>query len=419
MSNQPSPFRPEPLTRRVWRLPGPADRAISVAVIDTDNEETRRTKRLLAGALWISFLTAGASIWQFLASDANLAALALGATAVVALVSLLLMWRWPSTYPDVMHFIATGTIMVSAAITLMYGGFLESGANSIWGFVAVLGTIVIFEDWRAVLWLTLFSVTVVVVELGTARLEPIYELPNPAQSAIFNLLVTMAFIFTLLFYYARQRAALLQQTDALLRNVLPDRVAGRLKKSTEMIADEFEAASILFADVEGFTSMSARMGPGELVNLLNDVFSEFDKLVEAGGLEKIKTIGDAYMVAAGVPVPRPDHAEAICDLGLAMQHLVDERQFNHHKLPLRIGINSGPVVAGIIGRQKFSYDLWGDAVNVASRMETTGVAGRIQITENTRSLIDRAFTTERGGTVNVKGKGPMEVWYLLGRIEER
>jgi guanylate cyclase len=157
------------------------------------------------------------------------------------------------------------------------------------------------------------------------------------------------------------------------------------------------------------------MTPTELVTLLDDVFRDFDALVEAKGLEKIKTIGDAYMVASGVPTPRDDHAQALCDLALEMRDHIRERTYGGRNIECRIGINSGPVVAGIIGNKKFSYDLWGDSVNTASRMESSGQPGRIQISEATMRHVSEDFVCEPGGIVDVKGKGPMSVWFVEGR----
>ena len=183
-----------------------------------------------------------------------------------------------------------------------------------------------------------------------------------------------------------------------------------------MIADDFREASVMFADVVGFTPMSAELSPPELVGLLNSVFSTFDEFVAELGLEKIKTVGDEYMVAAGVPTPRDDHAAAIAELALQIRSYVAANDVHGHRLKLRIGIHSGPVVAGIIGTHKFSYDMWGDTVNTASRMESEGIPGAIQISPATHDMLATAgFRFEPRGTIEVKGKGPMETWLLTGR----
>jgi adenylate cyclase len=228
--------------------------------------------------------------------------------------------------------------------------------------------------------------------------------------------------FTLLASFAHERnTALLalraeqEKAEALLLNILPRSIAERLKAAAATIADDFGAASILFADVVGFTPLAERLHPAEMVGILDQLFSRFDALVEQHGLEKIKTIGDCYMAAAGVPDPDTDHARKAALLALAMQDvLATSAQSGRPALELRIGINSGPVVAGVIGTKRFLYDLWGDAVNTASRMESHGTPGAIQITRATYELVKDDFVCEPRGTIDVKGKGPMETWYLVG-----
>jgi adenylate cyclase len=407
-----------PTTRRSFRkpeLPEMLRRLISYADVPGEDLEIRRTKHLFIGVLWISLVTSAITCTQFIVRDEPAAALTLGVLLVLTFAVLWLLRLRPAAYPGVMHLVIGYSVGASVVLTLLFGGFLESGGNAMWGFIAVLGAIVIFEDRRAAAWFVAFVAVMLATTITADRLDPVYVLPNAEFQAVFNLIVILGFIFAMLFYYVRQRSTLLRESESLLRNILPDEVADRLKRSPEMIVDDFEDASILFADVAGFTPMSATMTPGELVDLLNEVFSDFDTLVEARGLEKIKTIGDAYMVAAGVPAPRTDHAHAICDLALEMQSHASSRLFGGQHLQFRIGVNSGPVVAGIIGRRKFSYDLWGDAVNTASRMESFGVVGRIQLTDATRALVEDEFVCEPGGTVDVKGKGPMTVWHLVGR----
>jgi len=207
-----------------------------------------------------------------------------------------------------------------------------------------------------------------------------------------------------------------ERSEELLLNILPKEVVAVLKNQPRIIADHFTGATILFADVVNFTPISARLSPTELVDLLNEVFSHFDALVEKYGVEKIKTIGDCYMVASGVPRPRSDHAHVLTRLALEMRDFVNQREFYGDKLSLRIGLNSGPVVAGVIGRKKFIYDLWGDAVNTASRMESHGSSGVIQITRATYDLIKDRFRCEYLGALEIKGKGAMDVWQVCGDL---
>jgi class 3 adenylate cyclase len=212
----------------------------------------------------------------------------------------------------------------------------------------------------------------------------------------------------------REAEELRVESERLLLNVLPASIAERLKRG-EVVADHFDEASILFADIEGFTPYSADKAPTEVVKILNQIFSAFDKLTEKDGLEKIKTIGDAYMVVSGLPTPRLDHLEVLANMALDMQAIME--RFHRNGLfdfKLRIGINTGPVVAGIIGFKKFSYDLWGDTVNVASRMESFGIPGEIQVTKEVYRLLKQKFSFQKRGYVNIKGKGEMFVYLLKG-----
>jgi guanylate cyclase len=206
------------------------------------------------------------------------------------------------------------------------------------------------------------------------------------------------------------------KSENLLLNILPKEIAAILKNESRTIADHYTEASILFADMVGFTPLSAQLAPVEVVELLNEAFSYFDSLLDKYDVEKIRTIGDSYMVVSGVPRRRADHAQALVCMALEMRDFVKTHTFrNSQQVSFRIGINSGPVIGGVIGKRKFVYDVWGDAVNVASRMESHGKGGTIQITRATYELIKDDFVCEPRGTVDVKGKGEMEVWLVVGR----
>jgi class 3 adenylate cyclase len=207
------------------------------------------------------------------------------------------------------------------------------------------------------------------------------------------------------------------QADKLLYNVLPERIAEKLKQSNETIAEEFSAATVLFADIVNFTPISARFAPHEVVDMLNDLFSNFDGLVDKYGVEKIQVAGDGYMVAAGVPTPRADHAIVLADLALDMLDCVKNEELlaGKQQIEVRIGLNSGPLLGGVIGRKKYFYALWGDTVNTASRMESHGSRGKIQITRATYELVKDEFECEYIGVIPVKGKGEMDVWHLITR----
>ena len=310
------------------------------------------------------------------------------------------------------------------------GGFIDSGGVGLWGILAPLGALVFGDVRAAVKWYAAY----VVVFLGSGIAGEVLGGITPAPPAWFtttmlalNVVVGGTIVFTLLARFAQQRRAAVDslqieqaKSENLLLNILPRSIAEQLKAQTQPIADHFSTASILFADVVDFTPWSECLPPAEVVGILDRLFSSFDALAEKYGLEKIKTIGDCYMAAAGVPTPRPDHAQALAAMALDMvaaMHADDD--VGHLGLQLRVGINSGPVVAGVIGRKRFLYDLWGDAVNTASRMESHGTSGRIQITRATYELLAEEFSCEPRGAIAVKGKGAMEVWYLVGRRPTR
>ncbi|MDP6512815.1 MAG: adenylate/guanylate cyclase domain-containing protein, partial [SAR202 cluster bacterium] len=206
------------------------------------------------------------------------------------------------------------------------------------------------------------------------------------------------------------------KSESLLLNVLPAEIAEELKTSDRTIAQHHDAVSVLFADVVGSTSLTVEYEPTRMVEMLNVVFSYFDTLTDKYGLEKIRTIGDNYMVASGVPKSRDDHAVALANMALDMNAYVTQNPAGATPLKFRIGMNTGSVVAGVIGQQKFHYDIWGDSVNTASRMESHGEPGKIQITREMYEALGNGFVCVPRGVVDIKGKGEMETWWLEGRI---
>lgn len=208
-----------------------------------------------------------------------------------------------------------------------------------------------------------------------------------------------------------------ERSEALLANILPASVAERLKDpARNVIADKYDDASVLFADIAGFTERASDMAPDLLIRFLDRLYGDFDALVDKHGLEKIKISGDSYMVVSGVPEPRPDHVEALAALALDMADAANRlKDSRGNAVPLRIGLASGPVVAGVVGSRRFFYDVWGDAVNVASRMESTDSVGRIQVPEDVYQRLKSNFVLQERGPVAVKGKGVMRTWYLVGR----
>lgn len=208
-----------------------------------------------------------------------------------------------------------------------------------------------------------------------------------------------------------------EKSESLLLNILPRTIADQLKdvENDSLIADEFEQVTVLFADLVGFTPLSGTLSPDALVSMLNGLFTKFDELAEDLGVEKIKTLGDAYMAATGLPLPMDEHAEVMALMALRMMEALRAYNREHEiALDLRIGLNSGKVVAGVIGKNKFIYDLWGDTVNIASRMESHGVPGSIQVSDSTRELLKDRFRTEPRGEIEVKGKGRMRTWLMTG-----
>ncbi len=346
------------------------------------------------------------------------AAVALGYSflSAVAMAHLLLSKR--AAFASTLQLL--GLLLTPLLLQWTMGGFAASGAIVLWSLLAPLCALVFLGTRPAVWWFGAFALLILVaaaqdISAGATLQQVLLYCENVL------LVSTLAFISLRFFVVERDKAqAALEReqarSEALLLNILPAPIAERLKAGSQTIADGYAEATILFADLVGFTRMSNNISPEQVVVMLNRLFSRFDELSGRFGIEKIKTIGDAYMACAGVPQERPDHAEAIADMALAMQDAIREhnREFGSN-LQIRIGINSGPVVAGVIGLRKFIYDLWGDTVNLASRMESNGVPGRIQVSTATWERLRERYDFEVRGDIEVKGIGRVQAYLLNGR----
>jgi adenylate cyclase len=329
-------------------------------------------------------------------------------------LNLRVFWRTKRIVPTVVVTVFLGLFTIFTGI-LTLGGLTDSNGNAVWTIIAPIGAVLLVgarAGWPA------FAGVVLVVVAG-ALLDPFIpdsQVLSPSTGlvlTVMNILGPAVVALGLVLLIDGERLVARQQSDELLLNVLPAKIADRLKGGERVIADHYDVATVLFADIVNFTPLSDVKAPQEVVSLLNRLFTEFDHLADRYGLEKIKTIGDAYMVVAGVPEPREDHALLALEMALAMHAAVaDEPPVDGRQLEIRIGLASGPLVAGVIGERKFSYDLWGDTVNTAARMESSGLPGCIQVTDETRRLLDGRYPFERRDGIEIKGKGLMSTWTL-------
>jgi adenylate cyclase len=396
------------------RLPGLVARVAAAGALPGDSEDDRLRKGVLA--LLPALVAPLSVVWvsTYLAVGRPLSAALPLAYMMVSVIGLIVLFR-SKRYRV---FRVSQLVMILVLPFLLQwslGGFVASSGVMLWALTAPLGALLFYGTRQAVPWLLAYLALTGVTGLLDGRLaENPAPIPDPVVVAFFvlNIAAVSGVSFFLLLYFVRERERAQARSERLLLNVLPKPIADRLKTSEAIIADGFEEATVLFADIVDFTPLSDHMRPDEVVRLLDEVFSAFDRLAEKHGLEKIKTIGDAYMVAGGLPAPRSDHTEAVANMALDMQEVTAHLD---HDLSVRIGMDTGPVVAGVIGRRKFIYDLWGDTVNTASRMESHGLPGRIQVTERVYERLRDRFDFEARGPQEVKGKGTMRPFFLLGR----
>ena len=386
---------------------------------DSPDEALRKETLVLSAGL----ITTLAIVWviTYWVLDLRLAAAIPFVYQVVSIINLVI-FAGTKRYAFFRVSELTLSLLLPFFLQLSLGGFIASSGVILWSFTAPLGALLFHGRREAFPWFVAFLAIVGVA----AGLDP--ALPNQTASVpqaivilffALNIAGVTGTSYFLLQYFVNEReryaAALAEEqarSERLLLNVLPEEIATRLKAGESPIADAVPEVGVLFADIAGFTPMAESMAPADVVGLLNDIFSSFDDLASRYGLEKIKTIGDAYMVASGLLGDDPRHAENIARMALAMQDEIARRGLA--SLALRIGIDIGPVVAGVIGRSKFIYDLWGDTVNTASRMESHGAMRCIQTTERAYDLLASTFEFEPRGEVEVKGKGCMRTYWLMG-----
>jgi len=380
----------------------------------------------LAGLLW-------AALYYYF--GAKTAALIPGGYSVISLLSLAI-YRWQKNFRLFRSTQLVLILLLPCLLHLSLGNFVSSSAVILWSTLCPLGAVVFYNTKAASYCFVLFMAAVIIVFFLENKIFPVQTaLPEKLVNVLFvmNITTVTFLVFFVLRYFVNQNelvkkklkeeqellAAEREKSENLLLNILPAPVARRLKEGEKVIADEHRESAVLFADIVGFTEISQHIAPAILVENLNAIFTHFDKLVQQAGLEKIKTIGDSYLVASGLPEPQPDHIRKIADLALVM--VADATQFSlDGKKPceIRIGIDIGPVIAGVIGSKKFIYDIWGDSVNTASRMESFGEPGKIQITEKFFTYIKKDYECTYRGQTEIKGKGLMNLYFLHGKKEK-
>ena len=386
-------------------------------------EKVARRLRAVNLTAWLAAAVAAAySVAQFIDSTPGLWKPAtVNAVAGLALTLIPLLHRFgPLVAPISFTVIAYMAIFLDCALL-----GIGTGMQMYYLVAASLG--VLFVGTERILLASVIGVVAAILIVALEAFVPRATGLQPETTMFINFVGTAfassGVLLTIVFYALREAARAeeaaereYERSESLLTNILPASIANRLKSRREpVIADQYENASVLFADMAGFTARTIDTSPGELVQFLNRVFTDFDHLVERHGLEKIKTTGDAYMVVSGVPTPRQDHVKALAQLALDMRDDASGlRDPLGRVVPIRIGIASGPVVAGVVGTRKFFYDVWGDTVNVASRMETTGKEGSIQVSQEAYEQLKHEFLLEPRGRIEVKGKGLMQTWFLIG-----
>jgi len=418
--------------RRTFELlPGWLQRLVGIGALASDSDELRVRKAVLV--MSATLMASLSVIWVVTYATLGLwTSAAIPLVYQVASVASIVVFAHTHRYILFRESQLLMSLVFPFILQWSLGGFETSSAVGLWGITSPLGALLFVGARQSIPWFAAFAGLVGL----SAAIDPLLsdgapDVPHGVVVTFFalNIMGVATTAYALLQYFVRARERALSElgrehralereqdkSERLLLNVLPEPVAARLKEREGIIADEFPAVTVLFADLVGFTPLSERLSAAELVSFLDRVFARWDALAAQYGTEKVKTIGDAYMVAAGIPLPRDDHAEAIAGMALAMGPEVARCSSEiGESLGVRIGIDTGSVVAGVIGQAKFSYDLWGDTVNTASRMESHALAGTIQVTERTYESLKDRFELRRRGAIEVKGKGQMNCYLLIG-----
>ena len=394
-----------------------------------DQDKLIREKTFL---LMVPLSAIAALVWSclYFYCGARFPAIIPGGYAIISFLSLLI-YRQYRNFNIFRAVQLTLILLLPCLLHLALGNFVSSSAVIIWAILCPLGALAFQNSKTAVYWLFVFIIFMIVVFFLENKLAiNETQLPDKLVSVLFALNISgvTLLVFYLLRYFVSQSERVKQQlkheqamleieqekSEKLLLNILPTSIAQRLKAGEKVIADEYDKAVILFADIVEFTSISQHIAPQMLVENLNKIFTHFDQLVEKYDLEKIKTIGDAYMVASGLNGIHDEQVRNMADLALSMARDIQNFSLDGHtKCDLRIGIHIGSVTAGVIGSKKFSYDVWGDAVNTASRMESSGEAGKIQVSEEFYNYIKDDYDCLHRGKMEIKGKGQMDLYFLL------
>jgi guanylate cyclase len=390
------------------------DRVIGLADKPTDDDDLRLRKRVvliagygvIVGALQLPFLAQGHPLGWFVAATIPL----VGAINLVVLVR-------TGRFERYVNVLILMVLLLPAVIEVSLGGLAGASAALVFAFLGPVFALLGLGPRRATVWFVAFVVIVVgVIVLDPLVSNRITPQPYPLRLVWYaaNLAVPLGITFALLRYSDIRRRRAEARSEELLTNAIPRSIAARLQHGEERIAESYPETTVLFADLAGFTPWARQTDPVRVVSFLDELFSRFDVLAAEAGVEKIKTIGDAYMAVAGAPEPRADHAAAAIRLARGMLDAVDDAgRRRDAPLQLRIGLASGPVVGGVIGHQRILFDLWGDTVNTASRMQSSGIAGRIQVAQSTRDLLRDGYAFEERELVEVKGLGSMTTYLLV------